>query len=97
MAIGTKPDRKPQMQGQQSDKWTADLNPDRLAGQNIGGPSGPAESTSRTAYDVKPVHRALTEMRDDELKQIPILDPGAHSTHRDQSVHAIVITGTTAS
>ena len=35
-----------------------------------------------------------------ELTTVPLLiidGLGAHSTHRDQSVHAIVITGTTAS
>jgi len=30
------------------------------------------------------------------VREVPIIAPAAHSTHRDQSVHAIVITGTTA-
>ena len=30
----------------------------------------------RSAYDVKPVHRALSDLKDDELKQIPVIDAG---------------------
>ncbi len=57
--------------------WQADLNPDALAGQNIGmlGPR-PAED-ARTAYDLKGLHRRLEGFRDDELKQIPVLAPGS--------------------
>jgi len=31
-----------------------------------------------TAFDVKPVHRRLEGLRDDELKQIPVLPEGTH-------------------
>jgi hypothetical protein len=69
-------DDKPQMQQKHPDEWNRDLNPDRLAGQNIGGEAEHREKNARTAHDVKPVHRALEEFRDDELEQIPVLDPG---------------------
>jgi hypothetical protein len=55
--------------------WRQDLNPDRMAGQNIGAASAHEERSTGTAYDVKEVHRALREFTDDELKQIPLLDP----------------------
>jgi hypothetical protein len=58
------------------DEWRQDLSPDRMAGQNIGGVAEEHEKRTRTAYDVKPVHRALADFSDDELKQIPILDAG---------------------
>jgi len=68
---------KPQTEQKHPDEWNRDLNPDRLAGQNIGSASSAApDRMNRTAYDVKPVHRALRDMADDELKQIPILEAG---------------------
>lgn len=69
-------DDKPQMQRKHPDEWSRDLNPDRLAGQNIGGEAENREESARTAHEVKPVHRTLEDFRDDELKQIPILEPG---------------------
>jgi hypothetical protein len=74
MAIDQDP--KPQTEQKHPDEWSQDLNPDRLAGQNIGAASETRERMTRTAYDVKPVHRALREMKDDELKQIPVIDAG---------------------
>jgi hypothetical protein len=47
-----------------------------MAGQNISGAAEAHERMTRTGHDVKPVHRALKEFSDDELKQIPILDAG---------------------
>jgi hypothetical protein len=68
--------RKPQTEQKHPDEWNRDLNPDRMAGQNIGGISEAHERGTRTAYDVKAVHRALEGFTDDELKQIPIIDSG---------------------
>lgn len=62
----------PQEEQKHPEEWERDLNPDRMAGQNIGTPP----TDRRTAYDVKEVHRSLSGMPDDTLKQIPILDPG---------------------
>jgi hypothetical protein len=67
---------EPQARSKHPEEWERDLNPDRMAGQNIGGAAEAREREARTAYDVKPVHRALDGFNDDELKQIPVLDPG---------------------
>lgn len=58
-------------------EWQPDLNPDHMAGQNIGQRSDDLEQGLPTAYDVKEVHRTLhDDFQDDELKQIPILQMG---------------------
>lgn len=59
------------------ERWERDLNPDHMAGQNIGRDAAMAEHGLRTAYDVKELHRALAELPDDVLKQIPVLPTGA--------------------
>lgn len=74
MANRTMP--KPQTEQKHPDEWNRDLNPDRMAGQNIGGIAEEHERMTRTAYDVKSVHRALDRFSDDELKQIPIVECG---------------------
>jgi hypothetical protein len=62
---------------QHSEPWGQDLNPDAMAGQNIG-PAGPhPEGDARTAYDVKALHRRLDGFSDAELKQIPVLPSGS--------------------
>jgi len=62
---------------QHPEVWRDDLNPNALAGQNVG-ESGPhPEQRARTAYDVKEAHRLLEGITDDGLKQIPVLWPGA--------------------
>lgn len=67
---------KPQTERKHPDEWQGDLNPDRMAGQNIGERSAEAEQGWRTAYDVKEVHRRLNEIPDDDLKNVPIVKPG---------------------
>jgi len=62
---------------QHPDEWRGDLNPDRLAGQNVGPASSVGEKESRTAYDVKDLHDRLRGFPDDMLKQIPILAVGS--------------------
>jgi hypothetical protein len=67
--------QKPQVGKKHPDEWNRDLNPDRMAGQNIGQlPEG--RETGRTAYDVKAIHRTFDGFNDAELKQIPVLEPG---------------------
>jgi hypothetical protein len=73
----TTADEKPQTEERHPEEWRRDLNPDHLAGQNIGRDDAAAEQGLRTAYDVKPLHRALHDLPDDELKQIPVLPTGA--------------------
>ena len=70
--------RKPQSAQAPLNEWDQDLHPNAMAGQNIGSPSGMDEKGLRTAYDVKPVHRLLSGLADDDLKQIPILAEGSH-------------------
>jgi hypothetical protein len=57
--------------------WQSDLNPDALAGQNVGvlGPH-PADD-ARTAYDLKDLHRRLRDLGDEQLKSIPVLLVGS--------------------
>jgi hypothetical protein len=67
---------RPQPEQKHPREWAGDLNPDRMEGQNLGMQSAEAERMERTAYDLKEVHRSLPGIRDDELKQIPVLPPG---------------------
>ena len=64
---------------QHPEEWRADLNPDAMAGQNVGPTGTVEEKQARTAHDLKAVQRELEQRGDweaDELKQIPILAVG---------------------
>ena len=61
---------------QHPEPWRTDLNPERMAGQNLGMASPHPEQTARTAYDLKDAHRLLEGITDDGLQQIPVLSPG---------------------
>jgi hypothetical protein len=68
---------EPQTERKHPDRWADDLNPDHLAGQNIGQPAADREQRGRSARDHKEVNRALSgRFTDDELQSIPILDAG---------------------
>ncbi len=67
---------KPQTERKHPDEWERDLNPDHMAGQNLGIQAGDRETGLRTAYDVKPLHRRLHEWNDSDLKEIPVLPQG---------------------
>jgi len=62
---------------QHPDGWRDELNPNRMAGQNLGLENPHPEQDSRTAYDLKEAHRMLEGITDDGLKQIPVLPEGA--------------------
>jgi hypothetical protein len=62
---------------QHPDGWRDELNPNRMAGQNVGLDNPHPEQASRTAYDVKDAHRLLSDITDVGLKQIPALPVGA--------------------
>ena len=62
---------------QHPDGWRDELNPNRMAGQNMGLENPHPEQTSRTAFDVKETHRLLEGITDDGLKQIPVLGEGS--------------------
>jgi hemerythrin superfamily protein len=84
-----RPNRLPKKQGQLSVSgavkpqeierhpgiWEDDLNPNHMAGQNIGQSEVNPEGTL-TAYDVKDVHWKLRDWKDDMLKQIPLVPVG---------------------
>lgn len=59
------------------DEFTADLNPNFLAGENYGteGPHG--DQQTRSAYDIKELHSLLIGFNDADLKAIPVLPEGA--------------------
>ena len=58
--------------------WRADLNPDLMAGENVGlqGPHPEKAGGVKTAYDIKNLHDRLQTLHDDDLKQVPILPEG---------------------
>jgi hypothetical protein len=59
------------------EEYERDLNPDAMAGQNIGDAEAQPSKRGRTAYDVKEAHNRLQNLSDDELKQIRILPEGS--------------------
>jgi hypothetical protein len=71
---GTRPPETahpPQAEKKHPDRWEADLNPERLAGQNVGVPE---DLPSASAFP--DLRRSLTDFTADELKEISVLAPG---------------------
>src|SRR5438045_3455941 len=69
---------KPQAQDldKHPEEYKEDLNPNAMAGQNIGlGETQPSKNAP-TARDIKQAHRWLNNLKDDDLKQIRILPEG---------------------
>jgi hypothetical protein len=62
---------------QHPEQWRQDLNPDAMAGQNVGAQGPHPEQGARTAYDLKDVHGRLAEMDDDVLRGVPVLPEGS--------------------
>jgi hypothetical protein len=56
--------------------YERDLNPDAFAGQNIGSGKNQAAKNAHTAYDHKQVHQRLSNLTDDNLRQIRVLPQG---------------------
>jgi hypothetical protein len=72
-------DRFPKQQARQKhpDEWQRDLNPNHLAGQNIGPESdNTGRGAERTAFHMRKSGMDLRGMEDDELKQVPVLADG---------------------
>lgn len=71
------PDDKPQKQQKHPPSYAEDLNPDHMAGQNIG-PGGP-DSVDRGEYvsQRKDLVNSLVEFNKNELAQIPLVRAGA--------------------
>jgi hypothetical protein len=70
--------RTPLQQAQQKypDEWQRDLNPNHLAGQNIGPDSEPRPGHERTAFHLRKAGLDLGGIHDEELKQVPLLPTG---------------------
>ena len=71
------PNRIPRPGEQHPERWRDDLNPDAMAGQNLGAAGPHPEQDARTAYEVKHLHRRLRDLSDDDLKQIPVIPAGS--------------------
>ena len=71
-------DRFPKQQAQQKhpDEWRRDLNPNHLAGQNIGGASDVGTQPEQTAFHLRKAGLDLGRIHDEELKQVPVLPEG---------------------
>ena len=62
---------------QQPDEWQQDLNPNSMAGQNVGLEGPHPEKDAPSAYEIKDLHSKLEGYTSDELKQIPVLPQGS--------------------
>jgi len=71
-------DRFPKQQEKRKhpDPWQQDLNPNPLAGQNIGQQSDAAIEAEWTAFHLRKRGLDLGGVNDEELKQVPILNEG---------------------
>ena len=73
-------DRFPKQQARQKhpDEWQRDLNPDHLAGQNIGNETDNREAAQadRTAFHLRKAGLDLGPIPDEDLKQVPVLAVG---------------------
>ena len=78
MNEGRNQDRFPKQQARQKhpDEWQHDLNPDHLAGQNIGGESETREPARRTAFHLRKAGLDFGAIDDEDLKLVPVLPAG---------------------
>jgi hypothetical protein len=67
---------KPQTGQKHRSPWSDDLNPDHMAGPNLGVP-GTTNGETRTAADIDELVEELLDFSMAELRQIPVLRPGA--------------------
>jgi hypothetical protein len=65
------------LDGRHQAEYRDDLNPNAMAGQNIGASGEHPEKGAATAYDIKPLHARFSDWADDDLKQIPIMPRGS--------------------
>jgi hypothetical protein len=70
--------QKPQTRQKHPDEWQRDLNPNHLAGQNIGPASDSrAHTEEMTAFHLRKRGFRLNGLDDAELKQVPLVAEGA--------------------
>ncbi|PCC73581.1 hypothetical protein SAMN02745121_07329 [Nannocystis exedens] len=76
--------RTPQAQDvdKHPEELRGDLNPDALAGQNIGTEGEHPERAGLSLYDIKAAHTRFAEFSADELKRIRIVPPGSRLLQR---------------
>lgn len=67
------PSKKPQAEQKHPPEYERDLNPDRLAGQNIGVHD---DAGIRPASEIKELTRLLDKFTMDELRQVSVLPEG---------------------
>jgi hypothetical protein len=68
---------KPQAHQKHPDPWQQDLNPNHLAGQNIGPPADELASSQATAFHLRKRGHAVGGLDDEELKQVPLVPVGS--------------------
>jgi hypothetical protein len=68
---------KPQPQPENPADFAHDLNPNFLAGENHGQSGQEVTTEARSAYDIKELHDMLSNLTDDELRNIMVLCEGA--------------------
>jgi hypothetical protein len=71
------PQQKPQDRGKHAESEEAVLNPNRGGGQT----ATSRQPRTRPASELKSSTRALQDFTVDELRQIPIVEPGSHLRH----------------
>lgn len=71
-------DRFPKQQAKQKHppEWQPDLNPDHLAGQNIGRESDERVKSEWTAFHLRKRGLDLGGVNDEELKHVPVVSEG---------------------
>jgi hypothetical protein len=57
-------------------EYQQDLNPNAMAGQNLGAQGSHPEKAGRTMHDVKDLHARYRDWSDDDLQQVPVLAAG---------------------
>jgi hypothetical protein len=87
-SIGIMPnDKLPQFDEKHPQPWRDDLNPNHMAGQNIGGETLETDPDVAHARDLKEIGRLLPGFTDAELREIPLVPTGTrlenHATYVD--------------
>jgi hypothetical protein len=67
---------RPQVHRKHPDLWQRDLNPNQLAGQNIGPASSELPEDHATAFHLRKSGHPVGDLDDDELKQVPLVPRG---------------------
>ena len=67
---------KPQLEKKHPDEWERDLNPNRMAGQNIGEQSAGDDPGYVFASEMKDLVTRLQDFTMDELREIPVVRAG---------------------